>query len=104
MHSISTMRSESMNRRIKAKTNGPPHTVPVVFTFTLNDTLSSPNPHGGQGSAIPYTARGLYPPSSLRDIANKVSDFLWALRLTAALRHREERSDPDEPPPTLVYA
>ncbi len=38
-----------------------PHTVSVVFTFTLNDTLPPPNPHGGQGSAIPYTARGLNP-------------------------------------------
>ena len=53
-----------------------PHTVSVVFTFTLNDTLPPPNPHGGQGSAIPYTARGLHPPSSLRVIANKVSDTL----------------------------
>ncbi len=54
-----------------------PHTASVVFTFTLNDTLPPPNPHGGPRPAISY-ALGTHFSSSLRVIANKVSDSLWA--------------------------
>ena len=69
----------ALGNRPSPMSAGPPRPTQSVFGVPAHGVRCShlrskrhtptPRPHGGQGSAIPYTARGLHPSSSLRVIA-----------------------------------